>query len=228
MKERLDRLEERIRRAAERAGRRRDEIRVVWVTKQVSAERVEEAYALGLRDFGENRVQEWVKKAPLLPSDIHWHLVGPLQTNKVKFLDSRVAWVHAVDRVECARALARSSEARRRPLAVLLEVNTSGEPAKFGVRTEEAPRLAEEALSLPGLEVRGLMTMAPFTQEEAPVRNAFRRLADLRKQLARQFGRETFSELSMGMSGDFEIAVEEGATWLRIGTALFGPREESP
>jgi len=225
MKQRLEAVEERIARAASRAGRRREDIRTVWASKDVPAERVAQAYDLGLRDFGENRVQEWLKKATLLGADVRWHLIGHLQTNKAKDLDSRLVLVHSVDRPGCAEALARAGGAKRWRIPVLIEVNTSGEPTQFGVRPEEAARLVEQVLSSQALELRGLMTIAPFTREEAPVRSAFRTLARLRKDLSRAFGEASLKELSMGMSGDFEIAVEEGATWLRIGTALFGPRE---
>lgn len=223
---RLAALRTRIAAAAARAGREPADLRLVAVTKSASAEQLAAAYAAGLREFGENRVQDALPKQDALPADVVWHLVGHLQSNKVNKVLGRFDLIHSVDSWELAERLAAKSRERELRTAVLVQVNCSGEASKSGVALAEA---ADFVLSLPGLAgllVRGLMTMAPLAGGEAAARESFRRLAALRRQLlARDLPGLPLDELSMGMSGDFEIAVEEGATLLRIGRALFGPMD---
>lgn len=191
-------------------------VTLVAVSKTQPAEAIREAYAAGLRDFGENYAQEWRAKADALAdlADLRWHFVGSLQTNKVKLLAGRVAYVHAVDRLELARELSKRWAALGKTVQVFLEVNTGGEETKGGCAPAEVDALAGAVRGLPGVELAGLMCIPP---PEGDPRPHFRTLRALRDRLG-------LRELSMGMSGDWEAAIEEGATFVRIGTALFGAR----
>ncbi len=220
---------ETIARAADRAGRRPADVALMAVTKTRTVETVRNAARAGIALFGENRVQEGAAKIEALGSEfpgISWRLIGPLQTNKAK---SALQWFAAVETLDRERLASRLeavlSEARpERVLPVLIEVNLGGEASKSGVSPEGAAALYEVALACPHLEVRGLMAVPPFDEDPERSRPYFRRLAALRERLAADFGRP-LPELSMGMSHDFAVAVEEGSTEVRIGTALFGPRE---
>jgi pyridoxal phosphate enzyme (YggS family) len=191
-------------------------VTLVAISKTHPPAAIREAYAAGQRDFGENYAQEWREKADALADlpDLRWHFVGGLQTNKVKYLAGRVHLVHAVDRVELARELSRRFGQKGAVARVLLEVNTGGEATKGGCAPGDAPALAEAVRALPDLELRGLMCMPPPEDDPRP---HFRLLRGLRDRLG-------LSELSMGMSADWEVAIEEGATLVRIGTAIFGAR----
>jgi len=189
---------------------------LVAVSKTQPPEAVREAYLAGQRDFGENYAQEWRAKADALAdlSDLRWHFIGGLQTNKARLLAGRVTAVHTVDRVELARELSRRLEARQARVQVFLEVNVGGETSKQGCAPGEVPPLAEAVRGLPGLDLVGLMCVPPAGADPRP---HFRLLRSLRDALG-------LAELSMGMSGDWREAVEEGSTCVRIGTAIFGPR----
>jgi pyridoxal phosphate enzyme (YggS family) len=191
-------------------------VTLVAVSKTQPPEAIREAYAAGQRDFGENYAQEWREKADALAdlADLRWHFVGGLQTNKVKYLAGRVHLVHAVDREELARELSRRSGQKGAVTRVLLEVNTGGEATKGGCAPADAPALAAAVRALPSVELRGLMCMPPPEEDPRP---HFRLLRELRDRLG-------LAELSMGMSADWQIAIEEGATLVRIGTAIFGAR----
>jgi len=224
--ENVEKIEERIAAACARSGRKRDEITLMAVTKFQELSAVEAAWDAGLRCFGESRVQEAVAKFDGFRErrpDARLHFVGGLQRNKAKTAAALFDCVQSVDREEIARELAKHAAARERPLPVLLELRT-GEDSKSGFTDLDVLfRVTEFILGCSSLEVRGLMTMAPFTEEEAPLRAAFRRVTEARRELERRFpGEGNWSCLSMGMSGDFEIAVEEGSTLLRIGGAVFG------
>ena len=219
----------RLERAAERSGRDPASIRLVAVTKQVDADRIRALHALGVRTVGENRVQEALRKqAELADLDLAWHLIGHLQTNKVKQVIGAFDLVHGVDSVKLARALDARAEETWQGKArqdVLLQVNVAREASKFGFFPEDLPAAAQEILSLEHLNLRGLMTVAPYAADPESVRGVFRRLRDLRDACHRVAGDRTeLSDLSMGMSQDFADAIEEGATIVRIGTALFGRR----
>jgi hypothetical protein len=197
-------------------------VRIVAVTKTHGPEAVRAAVAAGLEDVGENRVQEAVAKQDQLTDiAVCWHLIGSLQRNKVRHALGRFALIHSVDRLELAAELDRRMEVGRRQ-AVLVEVNCSGEPAKSGVEPPMLPALLDAIARLPGLELRGLMTMAALTEHEATQRAAFEMLRILRERM--QTAGHSLPELSMGMSGDYPVAVEEGATMVRLGTLLFGER----
>ncbi|MDW8107030.1 MAG: YggS family pyridoxal phosphate-dependent enzyme [Armatimonadota bacterium] len=220
LSERWAALQERIARACARAGRNPSEIRVVAVTKGVSVERIAEAYALGLRDFGENYWQEARSKLDSLPHDIQWHFIGHLQTNKVKYVVGRFALIQSVDRVSLLEEVQRVASKRELQQPVLIEVRLAEVAGRSGVPLADAPALIERAFSMPNLIVQGLMGVAPFTDDAPTIRAAFRALRQLYEQLPTSNRRW----LSMGMSHDFEIAIEEGSTMLRLGTALFGER----
>ncbi len=225
IKENLEKVLERIERAAERAGRDPKQIRLVAVAKTFPPDVIRQAYELGLRDFGENRAQELREKYEALKDlDITWHFIGRIQTNKVKYFVRIADYVHSVWREEEMREIEKRASKIGKVMKVFIEVNVSGEETKAGVRPEEVRNLLEIAQGFEHIEVIGLMTMAPFVEDPEEVRWVFRRLRELRDEISRDFPK--VKELSMGMSNDFEVAIEEGATFVRIGTAIFGRRRE--
>lgn len=219
-------MHERISAACRRVGRRPEDVKLIAISKTVPPERIRQAYEAGLRDFGENRVQEAEAKRPAL-SDlaVTWHLVGHLQTNKAKPARDLFHWIHSVDSQRLAEKLDKVGARPGDRLPVLLEVNLGEEAAKSGARQDEVPRLAEALSRLETLEVRGLMVMPPFFDDAERTRPYFRRLRELAGDVAaKNLPGVSMQELSMGMSHDFEVAIEEGATMVRVGTAIFGPR----
>lgn len=216
----LGQIQNTIRRHAEKAGRDPAEVRIVAVTKTFPVERIREAIAAGLRRFGENRVQEALPKiAELSGEDCEWHLIGHLQTNKARLLDG-FSMVQSIDSVRVVEALAGR---RHQPLDVLIEVNVGNQPQKTGASPADLEAIVLALGSAPQLRLKGLMTIAPLTEEAEAARPFFRSLRSLRDQASQRFGLD-LSELSMGMTDDYQVAVEEGATLLRLGRALFGPR----
>ncbi len=213
----LERVRERVARAAQRAGRRPQDILLIGVSKTVPAERVRQAVEAGVAALGENRVQEAKEKIRTLGHPVPWHLIGHLQTNKVKDALELFDVIQSVDRLPLAAELARRA---RRPVDVLVEVNLAGEPAKSGFAPAEVKPALDALAALPNLRVRGLMAIPPAADAEQ-ARSWFRALRDLRDAAG-------LPELSMGMSADFEVAIEEGATMVRVGTAVFGPRPTRP
>ena len=220
-------VRERIARAAARAGRPAGEVTLVAVTKTHPADAVREAFAAGVRDVGENRVQEAEGKAPALaelrPQGLRWHLVGHLQSNKAKKAAALFDWVHSVDGAPIARRLGEAAEAEGRPLRALLQVDLAAEPTKSGLDESQLFAVLESLRGLAGVKVMGLMALPPYDEDAERVRPYFRRLRLLRDR-ARERGLLEGAELSMGMSHDLEVAVEEGATLVRVGTAIFGER----
>jgi len=220
----VEAVRERILRATERVGRKPDEITLVAVAKTFPAESIRLAHAAGVRHFGENRVQEWEAKQPLLEGlDATWHLVGHLQSNKANRAARLFDSIDSLDSIELARKLDRAAAALGKRLLVLLEVHLGNEPTKNGTSEGDLPCLAEAVLALPHLDLRGLMCIPPFFDDPEQVRPYFRKLRELRDALGDSL-RVPLPELSMGMSHDFEVAIEEGATQVRLGTALFGQR----
>jgi pyridoxal phosphate enzyme (YggS family) len=215
--ENLARVRERIAAACRRAGRAPDEVTLVGVSKGFPAEAVREACAAGLQDMGENRVQEAAGKIEALGAlgvRPHWHLIGHLQTNKAKTASELFAIIHSVDSLRLAQAINRRA---RDPVPILLEVNVAQEASKFGFVAEDLAPALSAIGALPGLEVRGLMTIAPLTDNPETVRPVFGTLREMRDSLG-------LKDLSMGMTDDFEVAIEEGATMVRVGRAIFGER----
>ena len=228
--ENILRVRERIDRAARRAGRRAEEITLVAVTKTVPAQRVTEAIREGLTVLGENRVQEAREKIPRIPLSAEWHLVGHLQSNKAVAAAELFSMIHSVDSGSLARRLDRACEAADRRLEVLLQVNVSGEQAKSGLRPDELHAALEEAASCARLRLAGLMTIPPLAEDPEESRPHFARLKGLLEEargwLPAGPVREAMHHLSMGMTDDFEVAIEEGATLVRVGRAIFGERQE--
>ena len=222
-------VRQRISDAAQRAGRDPAAITLVAVSKTKPFAAIQAAYAAGQRDFGENRLEElWEKinQAQLLGlTDIRWHMIGTLQSRKTAHAVGPLALIHAVDRLKIAQHLSRDAMAAHCVLSILLEVNVSGESSKHGFAPAELQQTAPELLGLPGVRVQGLMTMAPLVANAAEVRPVFRALRELRDGLAATYRGAHWGQLSMGMTNDFEIAIEEGATLVRIGSAIFGERE---
>ncbi len=225
LRDQLDLVRRRIQAAARRCGRPAEAVTLVGVTKGMPAETVQEAVRLGLSDVGENRVQEADAKQQVLGClrPVRWHLIGHLQRNKAKLAVELFDVVHSVDSLALIDTLSRQAQARPRPLEVFIQVNVSGEPAKFGCRPEEAVGLARAIRQAEGLTLRGFMTLAPFAENPEEARPHFRRLRQLRDEAAVALNLEPSTlNLSMGMSQDFEIAIEEGADLVRVGTAIFG------
>ena len=220
IKENLERIEERICAACEKSGRSRDEVKLVAVSKRNPAEAVIEAAEAGQILFGENRVQEAQTKVSVCPQHLHWHLIGHLQSNKARLAVGLFRMIHSVDSEKLLRAL---DEYATTPLPILIQVNISGEGSKSGCAPEEAAALVDAANQCAQVEVHGLMTLPPFTPDPEKTRAHFSNLRKLRDQLQETTG-TPLPKLSMGMSNDFEIAIEEGATFVRIGTDIFGSR----
>ncbi len=226
--DRLQVVEERIEKAAAAREETGDDVTIVAVSKTHPVEAVRCLYDAGIRDFGASYVQEWEEKAPELPDDIRWHFVGRLQSNKAKRVADRVAMVHSIDRKSVAKKLNRRCE---HPIDVLLQVNLGEQASKGGVASDEIESLMELVANYPRLRVRGLMGMPPYSEEPEETRPYFRRLRETLGRLQKYVEqnhpnrRDGLDELSMGMTNDFEVAVEEGATIVRLGTALFGPRD---
>jgi hypothetical protein len=215
IEENIRNIEKRIERACERAGRSPDEVTLVAVTKTFPPEAIRAAFEAGIRDFGENRVQEAEPKIEQLRElSPTWHMVGHLQTNKAKTALQLFDIIHSIDSIKLAEALSRRTEKK---IPILLEVNLSKEASKYGFTEEELPQAITQVSSLPNLEIKGLMTMAPYVEDPEEVRPIFRRLRELRDKVG-------LEQLSMGMTDDFEVAIEEGATIVRIGRAIFGER----
>lgn len=200
--------------------------RLITVSKTRSIEEIQKLYDHGQRDFGENKVQEWVDKRGQLPDDIRWHLIGHLQTNKVKYLDPVPYLIHSLDRKKLLKELDKTGRAAGKNFNVLLQIKIAAEDSKFGFDWEELFVMAKEGVfaQYPNVNVRGVMGMATFTENLSQVREEFRELRGYFEQLLPYFDTEVFTEVSMGMSGDYKIALEEGSTMIRVGTLIFGPR----
>jgi hypothetical protein len=225
---RLAAIRARVTAAAGRAGRDPATVRLVGASKRQPIERLRAAYDAGLRLFGENRVQEGLAKAGDLPADCEWHLLGPLQSNKVRKALERFTFFHAVDRVKIAQALDAEAAARGLEARALVEVNVGGEASKHGFEPADLARRLEPLAALEHCRVVGLMTLPPPAADPEQARPHFRRLRELAAELDRRpEWRGRLVELSMGMSDDFEVAIEEGATFVRLGTLLFGVRDPS-
>lgn len=227
IKAQLQEVRERLSNAAIAAGRQPSEIKLIAVSKTFPQEDIEVAYEEAQRLFGENKVQELEIKRPALPNDIQWHLIGHLQSNKVVKAVALADYIHAVDTEKLIRRIDRlAGEAGTKP-KILLEINISGEESKFGARGEkESLELAQVATSCENAEFVGLMTMAPYGSTEKELHSVFGGLRTLRDKMEDELG-INLPELSMGMSGDFEVAIQEGATFVRVGTAIFGKRDYS-
>ena len=224
----LKEVEAKIQAACDRAGRKREEVTLIAVSKTKPIEMLQEAYDLGVRVFGENKVQEITAKYDALPDDIHWHMIGHLQTNKVKYIIDKVSMVHSVDSVRLAEAIEKEAAKKDICMPVLIEVNVAGEESKFGLSIEEVLPFLKEISSYEHLQVKGLMTIAPFVANPEENREVFQKLKKLSVDIAaKNINNVNMSVLSMGMTNDYQVAVEEGATMVRVGTGIFGERDYS-
>jgi pyridoxal phosphate enzyme (YggS family) len=219
----LNRVRRQIAATALRAGRDPAQVKLVAVTKTVPVEIIREMLTLGLDSLGENRAQELLSKYKELPPGVEWHFIGRLQTNKVKKIIDKVSLIHSLDRWSLALEISRAACEKGMTARVLVQVNASGEKTKSGLHLQEVEEFVTEASRLPGLEICGLMTIAPWTENPEDVRPVFRQVRDLSLRLQHNL-KARMDCLSMGMSGDYEVALEEGANVLRIGTAIFGRR----
>jgi hypothetical protein len=209
-----------------RTGREKDSVTILPVSKTVPVEKIREAYQAGMKRFAESRVQELLEKRSVLPSDIEWDFIGHLQTNKAKQIGGEVGLIHSLDSLRLAECLNEIGQKKNCRIPVLIEVNTSQETSKFGFSPENLEAALEDLQRLSNLEFRGLMTLGPLTEDRDRSRRSFALLRQIKERIQNRFDKMIFKELSMGMSQDFEPAIEEGATLLRIGTLLFGEREK--
>uniref|UniRef100_UPI004055D048 YggS family pyridoxal phosphate-dependent enzyme n=1 Tax=Acetatifactor sp. TaxID=1872090 RepID=UPI004055D048 len=214
--------------ACAKAERSADEVTLITVSKTKPVELLQEAYDAGSRDFGENKVQEMLDKMPQLPADIRWHMIGHLQRNKVKYIVDKVYLIHSVDSLRLAEEISKEAKKKNVVVNILVEVNVAQEESKFGTTTAEAISLVEEISKLPGIHIKGLMTIAPYVENEEENRVIFQKLRQLSVDIAQKnIDNIDMNVLSMGMTGDYRIAVEEGATYVRVGTGIFGERDYS-
>ena len=228
LKDQLEDVEARIQAACRRAGRSRDEVTLIAVSKTKPVETLREAYDLGVRVFGENKVQELTAKYEALPDDIHWHMIGHLQTNKVKYIIDKVDLIHSVDSLKLAETIEKEAEKHALTADILVEVNVAQEESKFGLKTEEVIPFIEKLSGFSHVNVRGLMTIAPFVENPEENRSIFADLHQLSVDISnKNIDNVNVSILSMGMTNDYEIAIEEGATMVRVGTGIFGARNYS-
>ncbi len=225
IRENLEEVERKISAACERAGRSRSEVTLIAVSKTKPVSMLNEAYDTGIREFGENKVQEMMDKFEAMPRDIHWHMIGHLQRNKVKYLMGKSYLIHSVDSYRLAEEISSQSVKHDVTTDILIEVNIAGEETKFGTSREEAIRLVEEAAKLPNIHICGLMTIAPFVENAEDNRKYFRQIRELSVDIKeKNIDNVDMRILSMGMTGDYEVAIEEGATMVRVGTGIFGER----
>ena len=223
--ENLEQVRKNIEEACRAVNRDPGEVTLISVSKTKPVSMLQEAYDAGSRDFGENKVQEIMDKYPQLPSDIRWHMIGHLQRNKVKYVVGRAVLIHSVDSVRLAEAIDQEAEKKGIVMPVLVEVNVASEESKFGVRVEECADFIENIAKMEHISVEGLMTIAPFVENAEDNRKYFAKLRELSVDIsAKNIDNVNMRDLSMGMTGDYEVAIEEGATMVRVGTGIFGER----
>lgn len=225
LSENLAKVQENIRIACKKAGRQESDVTLIAVSKTKPVSMLEEVYREGIREFGENKVQELTEKQTVLPGDIHWHMIGHLQRNKVKYIVGSVSLIHSVDSLRLAQEISSQAVKKQIRQEILVEVNIASEESKFGISKEEAISLVEEIAKLPGIRIRGLMTIAPFVENPEENRIYFQKMRELSVDIARKnIDNVDVDILSMGMTGDYMVAIEEGATMVRVGTGIFGER----
>ena len=223
--ENLKKVEENVDAASRKAGRSRDEVTLIAVSKTKPVEMLSTIYNQGIRDFGENKVQEMCDKMEQLPSDIRWHMIGHLQTNKVKYIVGHTTLIHSVDSLHLAKEIEKQAEKKDVTVDILVEVNIAEEESKFGIHKEETYELVRQIAALPHVHICGLMTIAPYVENPEDNRMYFRGIRQLSVDIAEQnIDNVDMDVLSMGMTGDYMVAIEEGATMVRVGTGIFGER----
>lgn len=210
----------------QKTNRNTDEISLISVSKTKPISMLMEAYHAGARDFGENKVQELIDKYEQMPSDVKWHMIGHLQRNKVKYIVDKVSLIHSVDSLKLANEISKEAQKKNVEVSVLIEVNVAGEESKFGVKPENAESLIRQIAVLPGIKIKGLMTIAPYVDDAEENRQYFARLKQLSVDInTKNIDNVVMDVLSMGMTGDYAVAIEEGATYVRVGTGIFGERQ---
>ena len=225
LKENLANVEKNIEQACKNAGRSRDEVTLIAVSKTKPVEMLQEIYDENIRDFGENKAQELCSKMEQLPSDIRWHMIGHLQRNKVKYIVGKVELIHSVDTYRLAEEINIQAKKQNVIVPILVEVNIAHEESKFGISAEDAILLVEEISKLENIRIKGLMTIAPYVENPEDNRLYFRKIKQLSVDITNKNIDNVFMEiLSMGMTGDYMVAIEEGATMVRVGTGIFGER----
>ena len=225
IKEQLEEVRKNIEEACKRAGRDPKEVTLIAVSKTKPVPMLEEAYEAGARDFGENKVQEIVQKKPELPEDIRWHMIGHLQRNKVHQVMGKAVLIHSVDSLRLAEQIETEAAKKDMVADILLEVNVAKEESKFGMMPEDVEEMAGQIAALPHLQIEGLMTIAPFVDDPEKNRPVFRKLYQLSVDIKKKnIDNVNMGVLSMGMTGDYQVAVEEGSTMIRVGTGIFGAR----
>lgn len=228
VKENLVEVKENIRIACEKSGRTPEEVTLIAVSKTKPISMIEEAYRDGNRDFGENKVQEILDKYPVLPADIRWHMIGHLQRNKVKYIIDKVYLIHSVDSLRLAEEISSQAVKKQVDVNILVEINIAQEESKFGISRIEALQLVEDIAKLPHIYIKGLMTVAPFVENPEENREYFQQIKKLSVDIMKKnIDNVNMSVLSMGMTGDYMVAIEEGATMVRVGTGIFGERTYS-
>ena len=226
LKENLAQVEKNIQMACERVGRDPGEVTLIAVSKTKPVEDLMEIYDAGIRCFGENKVQDLCDKIDKMPEDIQWHMIGHLQRNKVKYIVDRVALIHSVDSFRLAEEINIQAKKRGIVVPILVEVNIAEEETKFGVTREDAIELVKQIAALDGLQIKGLMTIAPYVVDSEENRPFFRKIKDLSVDIMKQnIDNVCMDVISMGMTGDYQVAIEEGATMVRVGTGIFGKRD---
>lgn len=225
LQDNYDKVVDNIIKTCEKFGRNPDEVTLIAVSKTKPVSMLQEIYDHGCRDFGENKVQELLEKYEVMPKDIRWHLIGHLQRNKVKYVVDKAALIHSVDSLKLAEEISKEALKKNVEADILIEVNVAAEESKFGTRTEDAIELVSQIAKLPGIHIKGLMTIAPYVENPEENRQYFAQLRQLSVDIsAKNIDNVTMNVLSMGMTGDYETAVSEGATLVRVGTGIFGER----
>lgn len=225
LKENLKKVEENIQKACDRAGRKREEVTLIAVSKTKPIEDIEEILEENIIDFGENKVQELCDKYEKISRPVNWHLIGHLQTNKVKYVVDKVSLIHSVDSYKLAEQINKEAKKKNTVVPILLQVNIAKEDTKFGLEKEEVLPLIEQIKDMEGIQIRGLMTIAPFVTNPEENRVHFKNLYQLYVDIKRKsINNVIMDTLSMGMTGDYQVAIEEGATMIRVGTGIFGER----
>ncbi len=224
--ENLNHVEQEIRNACDRAGRSRDTVTLIAVSKTKPVSLLMEAYDAGIRDFGENRVQELLEKYEVMPKDIRWHMIGHLQKNKVKYIVDKVCLIHSVDSLSLAEEISRQAVKKNVNVNILVEINIGEEETKFGVAYDRVTELVDKIIGLPNISVKGLMCIAPNVDISEENRKYFIKMRQKSVDINLNLGNNiSMGVLSMGMTGDYQVAIEEGATMIRVGTGIFGERE---
>ena len=223
--ENIENVRENIKKACEKSGRNPEDVTLIAVSKTKPISMLQEAYECGCRDFGENKVQELVDKWEQMPKDIRWHMIGHLQRNKVKYVVDKAYLIHSVDSLKLAEEISKEAGKKNITVSILVEINVAEEETKFGTSCENACELVEQIAKLPNLLIKGLMTIAPYVENAEENRQYFEKLRQIYVDIIhKNIDNVYMKELSMGMTGDYEVAVTEGATYVRVGTGIFGER----